>query len=179
MRILGIDAGLHTTGVAILDTDISDFILIEKINTTIKKATPTTASRTRWIAGEISQLIMEHGVDVAVIEDIFVPMNKSQTSAIIPVARLRGAIEQIVTEWLDVLYVYPTMIMKQVVGGKGNCTKVDCYNAIKARYPHSKLLQEKLGEAFIEKNKDKNDDISDACCIAHTYAVASERATLA
>lgn len=170
MRIAGIDAGLDSTGFAILDTAINDFIVIERIKTTKKKATPSNQHRARYIAGEISQLLMFNSVDVVVIEDIFI--NPKRPSAIIPVARLRGHIEQAV---LDLeypgLHVLRSTQVKQAVAGKGNSKKEDCFHAIKALYPHSKLLKKVLGPKFIGDGKDKNDDISDACCVAHAYFV--------
>ncbi|MNP13967.1 Holliday junction resolvase [compost metagenome] len=171
MRIMGIDAGLASTGIAILDTDINDFVLIEKIKTTIKKATPTTGHRARFIAGTISQWIMEYEIEAVVIEDIYI--NPKQPSAIIPVARLRGAIEQVVLDWeFEGLNVIKSSVMKKIVGGKGNVKKDECFHAIKQIYSHSALLQEKLGPVFIDTGANKIDDISDACCIAHSYRVA-------
>ena len=171
MRVLGIDAGLASTGLAILDTSIRDFIMIEKVKTTIKKVTPTTGHRARFIAGVISQYIMEYSIDHVVIEDIYI--NIKQPSAIVPVARLRGAIEQTVLDWeFEGLNVYRSTEIKKIITGKGNATKELCYETIKDIYKRSALVQQMLGAKFIDTGANKIDDLSDACCVAHSFFVA-------
>ncbi len=169
MRIAGIDAGLGCTGVAIYDTTVKDFIVIEKIKSSIKKATPNTQRRIEAIVDRISALLFWNDVDVVVIEDIFVG-KKKQLSAIIPAARLRGGIEQMVlAQGYSGLYVMTTSQMKKQISGKGNNGKEACHMAIKKRFKKSKLFQSEVGMTFISEGAKKNDDVSDACCIAYAY----------
>lgn len=170
MRIMGIDASPSTTGYAIYDTDIKDFIKVNKIRTSIKKATPTIGKRVEQICIELSHEMFLNEVDVVVIEDIYVNQQQS-ASATIPLGMLRGAIQLTVYE-LDYedLYVIESSKMKKAVTGKGNCNKQATYDAVKKIYKKSKAVRDALGKELISKNNShKNEDMADAVGIVHAY----------
>lgn len=168
MRIMGIDASTSTTGIAIYDTDdMKDFILVTKIRTSIKKATPTIGKRIDAICIEISHLLFLEAVDVVVIEDIYI----NQLSAGIPLAMLRGAIQTTVYDLgYDEIHVIEASVVKKAVTDNGNASKPLIYDTVKALYAHSQVVQDALGDELISKdNADKNEDMADAVAIVHAY----------
>ena len=169
MRIMGLDASLSSTGFAIYDTELGDFVRAEKIRTSIKKDTPTQASRVRQICMELSHIMFWEAVDVVLIEDIYIGMQ--QPSSVIPLAILRGAIQETVYGLnYDSLLVTESSKIKKCVVGKGNASKEDVYNELKRKYIHSKTVIHALGEQLnCKNNKDKNEDISDAIALIDAY----------
>lgn len=170
MRVMGIDASPSTTGYAIYDTDIKDFTRVDKIRTSIKKATPTIGKRIDWICMELSHILLLEEVDVVVIEDIFV--NPKQTaSSVIPLGMLRGAIQEMMYGLdYDDLFVIETKKMKKAVTGKGNCNKEATYEAVKKIYKNSKAVRDALGKELLSKNNSqKNEDMADAVGLVHAY----------
>lgn len=178
MRIMGLDASTSCTGIAIYDTEINDFVYVDKIRTSKKKITPTDAMRRQAICAEISYLMLTEYVDVVVIEDIYV----SQVSSAIPLAALRGAIEQATfnMECGDGLLAITSSQVKKVVTGKGNASKEDVYHKIKKIYKNSKLVRQALGKELKSKdNAEKNEDMSDACAVVYSYLTEPSLAYLA
>lgn len=167
MRLMGIDASPRSTGYAIYDTDIQDFIEVNKIQTTIKKATPTLGKRVDFISTELSQLLFLNAVDIVVIEDIYV----QQVSAAIPLAMLRGSIQETIYGLdYDDLHVIASGKMKKAVAGNGNASKEETYEAVKRIYKNSAAVIEALGEVLISKNNaQKNEDMADAIGLVHAY----------
>lgn len=169
MRIMALDASISSTGYAIYDTIIGDYVKADKIRTSIKKITPTRAKRVDYICMEISHLLFWEAVDVVLIEDIYIGMQ--QPSSVIPLAILRGAIQETVygLEYDD-LFVTESSKIKKAVVGNGNASKEDVYNELKRKYAHSKVVMEALGDKLMTKdNKDKNEDISDAIALIDAY----------
>lgn len=169
MRIMALDASLSSTGYAIYDTILEDYTEADKIRTSIKKATPTQAKRVDYICTELSHLLFWKAIDVVLIEDIYIGMQ--QPSSVIPLAILRGAIQETVygLEYDDLLVAESSKVKKEVVG-KGNASKEDVYNELKRKYTHSHVVVEALGtELICKNNKDKNEDISDAIALIDAY----------
>lgn len=167
MRIMGIDASPSTTGVAIYDTDKKDFVHVTKIRSSICKKTPTASKRRDFICAELSQLFWTWNVDEIVLENVHI----QQLSAALPLAILRGGIEQTVYSCgYSRIYTYSASQVKQLVTGKGNASKEDVYNFVKLLYHNSTVVMEALGPALISKdNADKNEDMADACGIVHSF----------
>lgn len=164
---MGIDASPSTTGIAIYDTEINDFILITKIQTKIKKATPTLGKRIQYICTELSHLLFWHAVDIVVVEDIYI----NQVSSAIPLATLRGAIQETIygLDYKD-LFIIEAAKIKKAVTGNGKANKQLMYDTVKSIYHHSKIVQEALGEDLIsDNNAQKNEDMADAVGIVHAY----------
>jgi Holliday junction resolvasome RuvABC endonuclease subunit len=170
MRVMGVDASPSCTGFAIYDTNINDFIKVNKIRSSKKKATPTIARRIEYICTELSHEIFFNEVDVIIIEDIFV--NPKQTaSSVIPLGMLRGAIQEMVygLDFKD-LHVIETKRMKKAVTGKGNCNKLATYKALKRIYKKSKVVREALGKELLSANNaQKNEDMADAIGLVYSY----------
>lgn len=169
MRIMALDASLSSTGLAIYDTTMEDFVKADKIRTSVKKATPTQARRVEYICTELSHLLFWNAVDLVLIEDIYIGM--LQPSSVIPLAILRGAIQETIygLEYDELLVAESSKIKKEVVG-KGNASKEDVYNELKKKYAHSKVVIEALGDELICKNNsNKNEDISDAIALIDAY----------
>lgn len=167
---MGLDASLSSTGFAIYDTDLKDFIKIDKIRTSIKKATPTVARRIEEICTKLSHEMFLNLVDVVVIEDIYVNHRQS-ASSVIPLGMLRGAIQETVfgLEYEN-LYVIETKKMKKAITGTGNASKEATYNMLKDIYKDSETVQKALGDILIsDNNSKKNEDMSDAIGIVHSY----------
>lgn len=177
MIIMGIDASPSTTGVAIYDTKVKDFVLITKIQTKIKKATPTNSKRRDLICNELSYLMWTYSVDVVVLENVHI----QQLSAALPLAILRGAIEQMIfANGYKEYYTYEASVIKKIVTGKGNAKKEDMYNFIKLQYRKSKTVQAALGSQLVSKdNAEKNEDMADACGIIHAYLTDPDAAQVA
>lgn len=169
MRIAGIDASPSTTGIAIYDTELDDFILVTKIRTSIKKATPTLGRRVEHICAELSQILFWNAVDVVVTEDIYV----NQVSSAIPLAMLRGAIQETVYGLdYESLQVITAGRVKKAVTGNGNADKQLMYDTVKQLYKNSKAVEEALGTELISNNNaQKNEDMADAVGIVHAYRV--------
>lgn len=169
MRIMALDASLSSTGLAIYDTELKDFTRADKIRTSIKKATPTQARRVDYICTELSHILFWNAIDIVLIEDIYIGMQ--QPSSVIPLAILRGAIQETVygLEYDDLLVAESSKIKKEVVG-KGNASKADVYEELKRKYSNSPVVAKALGKELICKNnKDKNEDISDAIALIDAY----------
>jgi Holliday junction resolvasome RuvABC endonuclease subunit len=169
MRIMGLDASPSTTGFAIYDTEIQDFILVDKIQTSIKKATPSLGRRVDAICTELSHLLFWNAVDIVVTEDIYI----NQVSSAIPLAVLRGGIQETIygLDYED-LFVIEASKVKKAVTGKGNADKQKMYDKVKELYAHSSVVRDALGEELISKNNaQKNEDMADAVGLIHAYLV--------
>lgn len=177
MRIMGIDASLSTTGYAIYDTEIGDFILIGKIRTSIKKATPTRSKRIQYLCAELSHIMFWNYVDVVVTEDIYV----AQKSAALPLGMVRGAIEQLVYDLeFEGLHIIESTKMKKAVTGNGNANKLLTYETLKEIYKDSPLVMEALGKELISDNSaKKNEDMADAVGLVHAYKADPSQAHIA
>jgi Holliday junction resolvasome RuvABC endonuclease subunit len=167
MRIMGIDASPSTTGYAIYDTDIKDFIKVSKIQTSKKKATPSLGRRIEVICIELSHELFLNEVDVVVTEDIYV----NQVSSAIPLATLRGALQETVYGLdYDELHVIEAGKIKKEVTGSGNASKQAIYDTVKRLYKTSMAVREALGKKLMSKNNSqKNEDMADAVGIVHAY----------
>lgn len=169
MRIMALDASLSSTGYAIFDTELADFTHVDRIRTSIKKATPTTAKRIESIVTQLSHLMFWNAVDIILIEDIYV--GQLQASSVIPLAMLRGAIQETVYGLdYDTLWVSQSSKIKKEVVGKGNASKQDVYDLVKDKYSYSSVVKEALGDELISKTgPDKNEDKSDAVALIDGY----------
>lgn len=171
MRIMGLDASASCTGYAIYDTEIGDFILVDKIRTSKKKATPTMAKRIEYLCDELSHIMFWNYVDVVVIEDLFISNQPNQVASAISLAMVRGAIQQLIYELeYEGLHVMETKKMKKAVTGNGNANKEFTYETVKQLYKDSIVVAAALGEELISKNNaQKNEDMADAVGLVHAY----------
>lgn len=177
MMILGIDASPSTTGFALYDSVNSDFVYIGKVRTSICKKTPTSAMRRRYICAELSHILMDYPIDEIVIEDVFI----NQLSSALPLSMLRGAIEQTVFDLgYDRLHYYSASQVKKIVAGHGQASKEDMFQAIILRFKDSKVVHNALGTELKSKNnKEKNEDMADACGVAVSFSISPDLAEIA
>ena len=154
IRIIGIDPGLETTGVAILDVK-GDVYEPVYCNCIITKKGNSMPGRLREIYREIDRLIKEYVPDCMVVEELFFSANV-KTALSVGQARgvsiLAGSINR-----LDI-YEYTPLQVKQSIVGYGRATK----NQIKYMLKIILKIDEKL---FPSK-----DDAWDAMAISVCHA---------
>lgn len=167
MIIMALDASLSCTGVAIYDTDKSDIIHVCKIETE-KDDFPTRAARLQYISTEVAKLIWNFDVGIVVCEDVFVNPRNPQSS--LSLGWVRGAIELTVVEMgLEGMLTISPNEVKKGITGTGNAKKQDVYDAVKTFYANNAIVQSALADKLYGSGKKKNEDMSDACAIAHVY----------
>jgi len=119
IRILGIDPGLETTGVSILDVEKGEYYPIFSDCIITKKNKPI-GERLEEIYRGINQLIKEYCPDCLTIEEIFFSMNV-KTAMDVSQARgvsiLAGSINNLK------IYEYTPLQVKQAIVGYGKATK--------------------------------------------------------
>ena len=119
IRILGIDPGLETTGVSILDVKNGEYCPIFSGCIITKKNKPI-GERLEEIYREINQLIKKYCPDCMAIEEIFFSINV-KTAMDVGQARgismLAGTINNLK------IYEYTPLQVKQAVVGYGRATK--------------------------------------------------------
>ena len=144
MKVLGIDPGLATVGIGIVESDpikIIDYCTIE----TDKGL--TLPQRLLEIADDLAEIVREHKPDLAVVEKLFFQTNRKTA---IDVAEARGVI-LVTLEEAGVSILEPTPLqIKSAITGDGRADK--------------KQIQDMLKRMF---NEDcASDDAADALAMA-------------
>lgn len=121
MRILGIDPGLATVGIGIIEaTSPSDMLCIEWLTITTPAGLPLS-DRLVEIAKDLGELLADVKPDRAVIEKLFFATNEKTA---IDVAQARGVIMCTVAQ-AGIPIIEPTPLqMKLAVTGDGQADKV-------------------------------------------------------
>ena len=119
IRILGIDPGLETTGVSILDIRKGDYLPVY-CDCIITKKTRPICERLEEIYTTINQLIKKFCPDCLAIEEIFFNMN---VKSAMDVGQARGV--SILAGGINNLeiYEYTPLEVKQAIVGYGKATK--------------------------------------------------------
>ncbi|MDD3628791.1 MAG: crossover junction endodeoxyribonuclease RuvC [Candidatus Humimicrobiaceae bacterium] len=155
IRILGIDPGLETTGVSILDVNNGKYQSVY-LNCIITKKDKPASERLKEIYLEINRLIKEYRPDCMVVEEIFFNIN-TKTALEVGQARgvsiLAGSINNIK------IYEYTPLEVKQAITGYGRATK----NQIK----HMLKIILGVKEDFLPKKDDAWDAIAISVCHAN------------
>lgn len=119
IRILGIDPGLETTGVSILDIKRGEYYPVYS-NCIITKKNKPTCERLKEIYEAINQLIKKYCPDCLAVEEIFFNMN-IKTALDVGQARgvsmLAGSVNKLG------VYEYTPLEVKQAIVGYGKATK--------------------------------------------------------
>ncbi|MDD3819024.1 MAG: crossover junction endodeoxyribonuclease RuvC [Actinomycetota bacterium] len=155
IRILGIDPGLETTGVSILDVSNGKYQSMY-LDCIITKRGKPLSERLKEIYLKIDNLIKEYYPDCMVIEEIFFNIN-AKTALEVGQARgvsiLAGSANNIK------IYEYTPLEVKQAITGYGRATK----NQIKL------MLKIILGikEDFLSKKDDAWDALAISVCHAN------------
>ena len=120
MKILGIDPGLATIGLGLIEANSpQELTVIDWLTITTPANTPLP-DRLKEIHDDLSTYIAEHQPDRAVVETLFFETN---VKTAIDVAQARGVILQTIAEHaLELIEVSP-MQLKAAITGDGNADK--------------------------------------------------------
>ncbi len=155
MIILGVDPGVATVGIGVLEYQNSRFRVLQSGVITTDK-TLKLPDRLKIIFEETTQIIHMFHPDVMSIEELF--FNNNVTTAI-SVAQGRGvSILAAVNASLPV-YEYTPLQVKQAVTGYGRAQKAQVQSMVKTI----------LGLTHIPKPDDAADALAIAICHAHSY----------
>jgi crossover junction endodeoxyribonuclease RuvC len=175
MRALAIDPSLASSGFAVINPD-GTLYTAGKFTTSDCKATPNEQERLKAIYDFFSHLIDVTGASVLVMEEQYVGKNALTAMKL---SRVRGILMLLAAQKGLKLITFKPSVIKHAVCGpkKGNASKEEVYNAVRALYAEKDpQLDSMLPEGGMkDSGKQKNDDISDAIAIAHTYVLYQER----
>ena len=128
IRILGIDPGLETTGVSILDVEKGEYDPIFS-SCIVTKRTKPICERLEEIYININRIIKKYSPDCLAIEEIFFSIN-AKTALDVGQARgvsiLAGSINNLK------IFEYTPLEVKQAVAGYGRATKKQIKYMLKA-----------------------------------------------
>jgi len=156
MIILGIDPGLATVGIGIIEArDQQNIRAVDWCTIRTKPGVPA-AQRLCEIAGNLRTIIAEHKPDLAVVEKIFFATNEKTA---IDVAQARGVILQTVSA-ASIPVLEPTPLqLKSAITGDGKADK--------------KQLQDMLARILHLDEAPQPDDAADALGLA-VYGALTE-----
>lgn len=155
IRILGIDPGLETTGISILDIRKGDYYPVYS-DCIITKKTRPVCERLEDIYTTINQLIKKYSPDCLAIEEIFFNMNVKSAMDVSQargVSILAGSINNLE------IYEYTPLEVKQAVVGYGKATKKQIKYMLKI------IL--KIEDNFFPKKDDAWDAMAISVCHAN------------
>jgi len=155
IRILGIDPGLETTGVSILDVEKGQYHPVFS-GCIITKRNKPICKRLEDIYIKINQIIKKYGPDCLAIEEIFFSMN-AKTALDVGQARgvsiLAGSVNNLK------IFEYTPLEVKQAVVGYGKATKKQI------KYMLMAIL--KVEDGFFPKKDDAWDAMAVSLCHAN------------
>jgi crossover junction endodeoxyribonuclease RuvC len=155
MRILGIDPGLETTGVSILDVEKGEYHPVFSGCVVTRKTEPVY-KRLEDIYTKVDQIIKKFNPDCLAIEEIFFSMN-AKTALDVGQARgvsiLAGSVNNLE------IFEYTPLEVKQAVVGYGRATKKQI------KYMLRSIL--KVEEEFFPKKDDAWDAMAVSLCHAN------------
>ncbi len=158
MRILGIDPGYNIIGYGVIETNgckVVDYGVI----TTPK--TMSISSRLHTIYRATCELIETFKPEQVAFEELF--FNTNNTTAI-PVAEARGVLIVACKEYLDKLFEYTPLQIKQALTGNGRAEKKQVQFMVKNI----------LGLSSVPKPDDAADALAVAICHMQTSSVMAD-----
>ena len=156
-RIIGIDPGLETTGVSILDVKGSKYIPIYS-SCIITSKNDTMSVRLKNIFNDLSLLIKKFEPDCLAIEELFFSSN---TKTAISVGHARGVLMLAGSINNLRIYEYTPLEIKQAVVGYGRATKKQIKYMLKI------ILN--TGDDFFPKKDDAWDAMAVSLCHANNH----------
>lgn len=148
MKILGIDTGLASFGIAVADVSASG-LRFERVEVWTTKPTAKkrrvrkaddTAERVRMLAGCLHQLIAETRPVAVCVEAVALPFGRARSSVVSALGRARGIVDALVeVHRLPVLESTPQEI-KRGTAGADNASKDSVRLALEAAYPELAAL---------------------------------------
>lgn len=167
VRLVGIDGGLAAFGVAVAEVTATG-LRFQRLDVWCTKPAnkkrglrkcDDTSERTRTLAGNLHQLVIEQRPVALAVEAVALPFGRSRSSVISALGRVRGVVDTLgEVHRLAILEETPQRL-KQAVTGKANATKDEVSAALEALYPELAALwpaQESLRE-----------HAADACAAVH------------
>ncbi|MFQ6752005.1 MAG: crossover junction endodeoxyribonuclease RuvC [Clostridia bacterium] len=158
MKILGIDPGYNIIGYGVIDTDgckVIDYGVI----TTPKSM--SISNRLHTIYNAACELMETFKPDEVALEELF--FNTNNTTAI-PVAEARGVLIVACKHYVDRLFEYTPLQIKQALTGNGRAEKKQVQFMVKNI----------LGLSSIPKPDDAADALAVAICHMQTNSVMSD-----
>jgi crossover junction endodeoxyribonuclease RuvC len=156
-RIIGIDPGLETTGVSILDVKGSKYMPIH-CSCIITSKNDTMSVRLKDIFNDLSLLIKKFEPDCFAIEELFFSAN---TKTAISVGHARGVLMLAGSINNLKIYEYTPLEIKQAVVGYGRATKKQIKYMLKI------IL--KTSDDFFPKKDDAWDAMAVSLCHANNH----------
>lgn len=158
MRVLGIDPGYNIIGYGVIETDgckVVDYGVI----TTPK--TMSISERLHTIFCACNELMETFKPEQVAFEELF--FNTNSTTAI-PVAEARGVLIVACKEYIDKLYEYTPLQIKQALTGNGRAEKKQVQFMVKNI----------LGLSAVPKPDDAADALAVALCHMQTNSIMSD-----
>ena len=156
MKIIGIDPGLATVGIGLVEASSKHDIRAIEWLTIETKAGGEAANRLAEIAEDLTTLLQETTPDLAVVEKLFFAANEKTA---LDVAQARGVILQILAQH-GIPITEPTPVqMKSVITGDGKADK--------------RQVQDMLVRILNLQEIPKPDDAADALALA-VYGVLEQ-----
>lgn len=161
--VLAIDPSLSSTGWAIIGVNTR---LVEKGGAFKTSKKESTDDRIHAVTLKLYEEAKRYPVTHVILEDGYIGSN-AKTG--LQLASLRGALIEIFT-WYGyrVHHMKPTEI-RSMFGQKGNASKEDIANAVRAFYGEDSTLIANIGPYSDKQNKNKTSDIYDAISIGLAY----------
>ncbi|MDD5469525.1 MAG: crossover junction endodeoxyribonuclease RuvC [Candidatus Peribacteraceae bacterium] len=149
MKFLGIDPGLATVGIGLIEASSRHDIRATDWLTIETKAGGEAGNRLAEIARDLTALLREQAPDIAVVEKLFFAANEKSA---LDVAQARGVILQILAQQ-GIPVIEPTPVqMKSVITGDGRADK--------------RQVQDMLVRTLSLQEIPKPDDAADALALA-------------
>lgn len=143
MKLIGLDTGLASFGVAVADVT-SDGLRFESVEVwTTKPASKKrrlrkaddTAERVRGLAGQLNVLIIATEPVALCVEAVALPFGRARSSVVSALGRARGIVDALAeVHRLPVLEETPQRV-KEASAGKTNASKEEVRAALEAAYP--------------------------------------------
>lgn len=161
--ILAIDPSLSSTGWAVIGINTQ---MVEKGGAFKTSAKETTDERIHSVCRKLFEEARKYPIAHIILEDGYIG-NNAKTG--LQLASLRGALIEIFTWYgYKVHHMKPTEI-RSMFAQKGNASKEDIANAIRAFYGEDSTLIAEIGPYSDKQNKSKTSDIYDAISIGLAY----------
>lgn len=158
MKILGIDPGYNIIGYGVIDTDGCKVIDYGVITT---PKTMSISNRLNTIYKAACEIMETFKPDEVALEELF--FNTNNTTAI-PVAEARGVLIVAAKQYINRLFEYTPLQIKQALTGNGRAEKKQVQFMVKNI----------LGLASVPKPDDAADALAVALCHMQTNSIMSD-----
>ncbi len=151
INVLGIDPSLNSTGWAVITSHNNKYNVLE-YGSIVAKVGGDAIEKIKNIAIKISDIVKKYDIKTVVIEECFVNKNASSS---LKLGMVRGGCIAASTMLGASIIEYSAKTVKNTIIGNGNAKKEQL----------DYMIQHIVGQKLVFKN----DDESDAICVALTY----------